>query len=53
MRKKKVPSHENMHPLSKIWIRFGSAATQMKVFLKCRSENWNSKPKKDYDAHFY
>ena len=39
MRKMKVLSHENMHPLSRIRIRFGSAVTQMKVFLKCRSEN--------------
>ena len=49
MRKMKVLSHENMHPLSKIWIRFGSEATQMKVFLKCRCENYTgkSKPKKN------
>ena len=47
-RKIKVPSHENMHPLSRIWIRFGSAVIQINVYLKCLSENYtrNSKPKR-------
>ena len=55
MRKIKVPSHENMQLLSRIWIRFGSAVTQMKFFLKCCSENFtrNSKPKKDKDTIFF